>query len=138
LVRSIYKLNKEIHWYQCIKIIHELGHYENKDTYHFLPLQACLPKMRKEVKTYVQNCITCNRNKSNYKPIFTTVKYDILDKLEYLHIYITGPLHPNKDFKYLVYLEKLVKRSLINTISIFTLQRILRYIMQHTTLFILI
>jgi len=86
----------------CIKAFHEIGHYGYKSTFQLMHLQLVWYKMRKDIKNYVSNCIRCNKNKVSRGTKLTSVKFDELDKLEHLHIDITGPLPPNKGYRFLL------------------------------------
>ena len=87
---------------ECIKKIHNIGHYGHKTTHQIIHTQAIWPNMRKDIKNFISKCITCNLNKITKKPKLEVINYPDSDKMETIHVDLVGPLPPNKNYKYIL------------------------------------
>jgi len=58
--------------------------------------------MRKEVKEFVLNCNKCNESKITRRTTNKNISYNEMNKMEFIHIDISGPFPTNKDYKYII------------------------------------
>ncbi len=83
--------------------LHGLHHPGIKASIKLLNKSFIWPYLSKDVRTWSQSCENCQKNKVN-KNIHSLPDFfpNVKEKFQHIHIDLTGPFPPNKNFRYLL------------------------------------
>lgn len=88
---------------QVIASVHNVCHPGILGTTHSIRQRFVWPKMAKDIKTYVKQCIACQKAKVSRHTVAPTSTYILPeDRFRHIHIDLVGPLPTCNEYKYLL------------------------------------